>query len=336
MDQYVCMAGVKMGEETSDREPDGQEQTRVAPDLSGASSGPPIVVAVCVTGKTPFHVEHLLPAAVRSFAHQDYPADRRHLLLVSDTPASMVRIEACCEQAARERGFLWSAIAASGPLGRLRNTGLDIAQQHEQPGHLVIQWDDDDWSRADRISVQVAAYLEGPEPRPPCFLARQMVYDFTTGTAGVRQFDHTFIHGTILHENRPVWRYPTDRDRSEDTEFLRHWADSQGHIRATVLDNDPMLYWRTFHGGNTWDRDMILRQWAEPWATGGLWLPESRLAEVRRFLTHYQSLAKAQRRGEGVEIMGVAPGASGVPASGDAPEPPGPPTRPAPVLRLLT
>lgn len=213
----------------------------------------PLVSAVCVTGKSPFHIERLLPAAAASFALQSYPVACRELVVVSDVVdnASREKIEQAVErgfQQVRRPARASFQFVNPGTLGYLRNAGLDTAY-----GDLIIQWDDDDWHGHDRIAAQVDEFCG-----LPVFLQRQLCWDLPTNTACIRELESTFIHGTILH-GRSDARYP-EMAKEEDSHFLANFPN------RAILDNDPALYVRLSHGHNTWDRDHILRGYAGEWA----------------------------------------------------------------------
>jgi glycosyltransferase involved in cell wall biosynthesis len=202
----------------------------------------PTVSCICVTGKDSFHVEHFLPAAMECFLAQTYPAGLLELILVSErelTPRlSAPRITTVLAPEART-------------LGDLRNAGLEAAC-----GDFCIQWDDDDWHHPERIEKQVEALSDVPDlhaDRAACFLRRQLCYSFASDTAFLREFPHTYIHGTILHRNLAACRYAS-LAREEDTLFLDHFA------MPVVLNNDPRLYLRFAHGHNTWPEEHIMRE----------------------------------------------------------------------------
>jgi len=202
----------------------------------------PTVSCICVTGKDRFHLEHFLPAAIKCFLAQTYPAALRELILVSE----------CELPSGYDRPQVSSVVAPDArTLGDLRNAGLDAAR-----GEFCLQWDDDDWHHPERIEKQVAALGEVPArclDLSACFLDRQLCYSFRSDTAFVREFPNTFIHGTILHRNRGTCRYPP-LGREEDTCFLNHFPV------PAVLDNEPQLYIRFAHGHNTWPEEHIMRQ----------------------------------------------------------------------------
>ena len=192
------------------------------------------VLAVCVTGKTLWHVNKMLPGAIACFDRQNYFA--KHLLLVTNTPTAQQIIGG--RQTQLHCLPAWS-------LGRLRNAALEWAETSDSSPDLLIQWDDDDHYHPDRIGRQVAAYINSSSAGAVT-LQRQIRYDMQTNTACLYDGGEVWgIHGTILHELDPKIRYP-DLCRGEDTAFLRRWRE-----RLVVLDNDPRLYIRFSHGRNT-------------------------------------------------------------------------------------
>jgi glycosyltransferase involved in cell wall biosynthesis len=192
--------------------------------------------------------------AVRSYGAQTYPASKRELVIVHDRYDHVA-------DAIERIGATVSARVVRAPagltLGELRNIGLDNSH-----GDVVAHLDGDDIHHPHRIKVQVGAY--DAEVRAPVFLLRQLAYCLDTDVAFVRQFTHTFIHGSILHENAPRFRYPALR-ATEDTEFLRHWT------QCIIVDNVPELYLRLCHQGSTSGHRHIMREYTdarELWAIG--------------------------------------------------------------------
>jgi len=223
----------------------------------------PLVSCICVTGKSDFHVEKLFPQAVRSWMQQRYPLDRMELVVVHDNPE--YRFDCFPEDLRTLEVF------ADGPLGELRNAGLAAAT-----GDLILQWDDDDWHHPDRVAAQVGAYLA--TGRPNC-LYSQICYDWHSDTAYVRELPGNCLHGTILHENRPEYRYPA-MEKGEDTAFMQHFPDLE------VIQNKPELYVRFSHGHNTWDRRHIMREYASA-LTGAWGLSGPQRACLRDVLVNY-------------------------------------------------
>jgi glycosyltransferase involved in cell wall biosynthesis len=54
---------------------------------------PPFVSCICLTyNRAPNHL-HLVGEAVESYLRQSYPADRRQLLILNDTPGQELKVE---------------------------------------------------------------------------------------------------------------------------------------------------------------------------------------------------------------------------------------------------
>jgi len=239
----------------------------------------PFVVACCVTGKSPWHIEHVLPQAIQAFAEQTYPPDRMAMVLVCEREEEIEPIRAIVSNQLCWRGIAFSVGCDKPPLGNLRNAALDeAARTADGDRHLVIQWDDDDWHHPDRIAEQVKHWRAAPEK--PCFLHRQLCYSWTHDTAYVREFPNTFIHGTILHINEPHVRYPV-QGKEEDSVFLGNWP------AYTHWPNDPCLYVRFDHGRNTWDHRHIMREVADE---HGKWDVKPEQAEFLREVLREYSL----------------------------------------------
>lgn len=118
------------------------------------------VTAVMITRNMERH--RYVMMSIRSFLNQTY--NNARLLIVNDgVPVDIEhpRIHEISLPFKHER-----------TLGDLRNIALDSVTTP-----LVIQWDDDDWSRSDRIAVQVGAYAPGHA----VLLKNQIRYDIQTG-----------------------------------------------------------------------------------------------------------------------------------------------------------
>lgn len=226
---------------------------------------PPFVTAVCVTGKEPGRVAKFLPVAIDCFHRQNYPADRRELLIVAD--GCLDQLEPFAHGNVRV-----VAVQSKKSLGELRNIGLDQAH-----GDLLIQWDSDDYYREDRMALQIEVWRQKPEA--PVLLRYQLCYDWGTDTAAVRFFDHTAIHGSILHPKTDA-RYP-HQGKEEDTAFLGNWPDH------AVVSNDPAMYVRFAHATSTWDAQHTLRHFGQEWAKGQWWLGDRHRAYLKDVLGLY-------------------------------------------------
>jgi hypothetical protein len=165
----------------------------------------------------------------------------------------------------------------------MRNVALDLAAKHNA---LVLQWDDDDWYRFDRISSQVQAWKQAGRDKA-IFLESQLCYSFVTGDFGIRRLPGNCIHGSIL---APLasFRYPATR-MGEDTEYFREWAEAD---RIAIMHNDPGLYVRFAHGMNTWPHSHVVREVANE---VGLFPPTERHREqlAEDVLPNYPRLNRA-------------------------------------------
>jgi glycosyltransferase involved in cell wall biosynthesis len=103
----------------------------------------PFVSCVCPTyGRAP-HYLHLLEEAVESFVRQDYPLDRRELLVLNDCAAQELTCDA--------PGVRVLNLSVRSPsLGGKYNQGI-----REAKGELLCTWEDDDISLPNRISLSV-------------------------------------------------------------------------------------------------------------------------------------------------------------------------------------
>lgn len=197
----------------------------------------PTVFAVMITGKSEER-RSLAADAVADFRKQNY--QQRHLLIINDSGRrwfdksdDLTEVVINCDE--------------KMTLGELRNRGIGISQSLK--ADLVIQWDDDDRYRRDRITTQVAHWRPGN-----CVVLQKQIRRHTgTGKQFIYDQPGRGIEGTILHEVANSPKYP-HQSLGEDTVF---WGGFAGRI---VVDNEPELYLRQYHGGNSWDEAHIMRQ----------------------------------------------------------------------------
>jgi len=234
----------------------------------------PLVSCVCVTGKTEEATRRFLPGAVQSFMDQTY--DNKELVVVYDCPDSWIALPGM------EGSYIKWVKQPKQVLGALRNSGLAAAR-----GQLVCQWDSDDWHHPDRLKLQVSHHIQSGGL--PTFLEWQLAYDWTTNTASSRYLGYTYIHGTILHA-KPCQPYP-EVEREEDTEFQRQWPKQQ-----VIIEHDPAIYVRFFHGENTWHRKQVLKQYHGPWAQGHWHLSDPHRRLLNAVLSYYKTWGQAEHR----------------------------------------
>lgn len=202
----------------------------------------PLVCAVMITGKDPSR-RPLALEAIRDFQMQTYAP--RKLLIINDSGAAWFP-----DLTGQGSAIVEHVVKKRHTLGELRQKGIWLAGKFAGPidADMVIQWDDDDLYGPERITYQVSKW------RPGCavVLKSQMRRDETDGRE-IRYSRERGIEGTILHEVVNAPKYPA-QGKSEDTAFRNAFPAK----RLIVADNDPALYVRRYHGGNTWDRKHIM------------------------------------------------------------------------------
>lgn len=128
-------------------------------------------------------------------------------------------------------------------IGKLRNIGLENSS-----GDLIIQWDDDDYYHPERIKTQVEEYNRRKvEGYSAVVLHNIIIHDLTSGVSVRRRASWRLkcFPGTILHEKTDV--VYSDLRTEEDTDFLCK-------LKFFVMNNDPLLYTRMYHGYNACSR----------------------------------------------------------------------------------
>jgi hypothetical protein len=108
-----------------------------------------------------------------------------------------------------------------------------------------MQWDDDDWYHQDRITIQ----LQNQVDDKLVLLQNEVVCDLQTGEAKAccaAGWRYGGFPGTVLYPSTVDKRYEA-WGKSEDDMFLFK-------LPRLSIDNDPLLYVRTWNGFNTWDK----------------------------------------------------------------------------------
>jgi glycosyltransferase involved in cell wall biosynthesis len=126
----------------------------------------------------------------------------------------------------------------AGSLGRWRQQGVEAAR-----GDLVAIWDDDDRSAPDRLRRQLLAMGDADA----CVLSRVTLECGACGWSGP---SHERRWECSMLARRAALPPYQDITRGEDTRVLLDLEAAGG--RVVTLD-DPGLYLKRWHGGNTWD-----------------------------------------------------------------------------------
>ncbi len=185
--------------------------------------------------------------AIWSYQQQTYPNKE---LIVLDSGAESIRslLDVLPENEVR---YLQVDRAPEATLGELRNHALSLAT-----GDFIIpQWDDDDWSHPNRITIQSNVLQSGHDA---CALSATLVHIDEQA-----YFDRPYIGSlpggvppTIMHRSDTSMRYPP-LERGEDTHYVASWRGRRFKKLPTSM---AYLYIRTYHGRNTWEIEHFLRR----------------------------------------------------------------------------
>lgn len=201
------------------------------------------VTGVLVTGKTPERYP-LAKKAVAAWQYQNYPGPRQ-LLIINDHPT-----QALYKQDELPEHVHEIRVRKQLPLGSLRNTGMALAQ-----GDYVVQWDDDDYSHRERLVRQVM----NTEPGKASIFRWEIHCNLKTGQAFANCGDEIRgkgFPGTMLWPKDVAARFPAT-GKAEDTEFI---LDLRAECGLQVLNNKPELYFRCYHGHNTWSEQHVMKR----------------------------------------------------------------------------
>lgn len=230
------------------------------------------ITCVMVTGKT----TERYPMARRSlqaFLEQRLPEDLHvELLIINDNKVPLLEPDEFVDQNVRE-----VQIKTPGhSLGWLRN----MARQLSRTSYMM-QWDDDDFSTPHRIAWQVGQtkFNEGEAT----IFRREIHCNLLDNRAFVvdgRECSVEGFPGTMLFPNTG-FSFP-DLGKHEDTKFLLHYK-RVGLLR--VLDNDPTLYIRFYHGRNTWGRKQVMR-----WKPGSRQMTKAEQSVLGQVLQNYKGV----------------------------------------------
>lgn len=216
-----------------------------------------------VTILTPTNRPECLAQCAKYVARQTYPKEKLEWVIVNSCQKAPL-----VEPDAFELGMTVHTVSYVGPVGHLRNMGLQISS-----GELVVHFDDDDWHAPDRIEKQVAPFLVRPHVELVCtddfhmgFFDTSPVVGTHSPAWGLELFSSggTFMYRRKAWQKRPFVAMPT----GEDYLFAR--AIRAANAQAAVNLRDPSLFICVRHGQNTCDVGKDLRDRATP--EEGEWL----------------------------------------------------------------
>lgn len=200
------------------------------PTQDGSEMFCPIVSCLCVTRHRP----ELLRRAIDCFDRQTL-ASREMVIVAEDDDAETLRVLRELES----RKDIVPVIVSrhpKKPLGDLRRISVAAAR-----GEYVVQWDDDDYFHADRLTAQLAEIRRTGQPA--CVLRRWIIYkDGRAVVSSTRLWE-----GSLMCRKADMPEYPS-LHRGEDTPVIEQLEAAD---KIASLDR-PDLYVYAFHGGNTW------------------------------------------------------------------------------------
>lgn len=199
-------------------------------------SAAPLVSCLCVTLGRP----RLLERAVTCFRGQRYPEKELVIIYESyDKPTKdflagvddpeIVKIEAPADTGLT--------------LGALRNMAVSACS-----GEYFCQWDDDDYSHPERISLQMDILAQSG--LPACILMQWLIFDEKEGRAYLshrRPWEGSLVCKKSLMLDGIEY---DNLKAGEDTPVVRSLF-SRGLVFPVIM---PRLYIYTWHGGNVWSR----------------------------------------------------------------------------------
>lgn len=221
----------------------------------------PLVTAVMITGMHKARYP-LARVALECFKRQGYP--NKELLIINHGEESLF----CGDRRVRE---LRLKKGVRDTVGDLRNLGLKHAA-----GDFIISWDDDDWHHPERIQIQMKAR----KGNAAVLLKNRIHYSFENGAACYNSAPMG-AHSTILHPRAVKFRYPS-LVRGSDSIF------SQCFKKHMVIDNDPALYFRFYHGLNLWNADHIMGKMAKADMTNRLQINQEHQRQLVDVLSLYR------------------------------------------------
>lgn len=191
-----------------------------------------------------------LPYLLYMFQYQDYPADRRELVILDDSPESNADLIASLTRYAAELGQIrYYHLDHKLTLGQKRNQLNELAQ-----GEYIVCMDDDDFYPADKLSYTLSemqqhhALFAGCDAIPIWYSHINRIY-FSKSLGAHHALNGTFAyHRSFLKKHR----YDDASTLAEEEAFLNGFT-------VPVLQLDP---WKSIlcvsHSSNTFDKDFVM------------------------------------------------------------------------------
>lgn len=238
---------------------------------TGKTQEQPFVSVICPT----WNRREFLPYLLYIYQYQDYPADKRELIIVDDSPDSNEDlIEMLVDRSLHNVRYIHSDKKLI--LGEKRNLLNRLAK-----GKYIICFDDDDYYPQDKISWQVAKMQNSNATFSGCDQI-YIWYSHLNKIYRTRSFGKTHAlngtfgyHRSFLHNHR----YDDKASLAEEGYFLKNFS-------APVLQLEPeKAILCISHSANTYDKDFILGS-SEP---TDLTLED--FVQDKNLLSHYRRLS---------------------------------------------
>jgi len=217
-------------------------------------AGEPLVSCIMPT----YNRRSYVAQAIRYFQRQDYPA--RELVILDDGTDPIADLVPADPRIRYERLPRWTV------LGAKRNLACEAAR-----GDIIVHWDDDDWSRSDRISYQVDTLMKADASL--CGIGRALYYDPPREAAWLYEYPpalHRWLAGNTLCYRKDYWaRHPFPEIAvGEDVRFV--WGAESSRAAVTP---DHTYHVALLHAANASPKNV----------SGPYWRPHP-VAEIHRIL----------------------------------------------------
>lgn len=233
----------------------------------------PFVSVVCPT----WNRRAFLPYLLYIFQYQDYPADKRELVILDDSEHSNEDLIAMMVDPA-----LCTVRYVHSPerldLGKKRNMLNEMAK-----GDYIICFDDDDYYPPNKLSAQVAAMQENNA----LFSGSDTIYIWYSHLDKIYQ-THAFGERHALNGTFGYHRNFLKNHRYEDNAVLAEEQAFLNNFTAPVQQIDPrQAILCISHSANTYDKDFVLGS-SKP-----VDLTLEDFVSDRNLLNHYRRLSQA-------------------------------------------
>lgn len=233
----------------------------------------PFVSVVCPT----WNRRAFLPYLLYIFQYQDYPADKRELIILDDSETSNEDVIAMMvDPAVCTVRYVHSPERLD--LGKKRNMLNEMAK-----GEYIICFDDDDYYPPNKISMQVAAMQESNA----LFSGSDTIYIWYSHLDKIYQ-THAFGERHALNGTFGYHRNFLKNHRYEDAATLAEEQAFLNNFTAPVRQIDPrQAILCISHSANTYDKDFVLG------SSTPVDLTLEDFVSDRSLLNHYRRLSQA-------------------------------------------